>query len=86
MVQMFIYIECKALKKRVEFKKRVVKYSAIMTHQKVSVTNMESEDYDRILAKSSEFLAAQMGLGPYVAFGLSYIHGTLTKATGELPK
>ena len=40
------------------------------------------EEYDRVLEKSKEFLVAQAGLGPYVGFGLSKLHGKLTIAIG----
>ena len=43
---------------------------------------MEHEEYDRIMKQSKEYLAAELGLGPYVGFGLSDIHGTLTVAIG----
>ena len=46
--------------------------------------NLDTEpaEYDRILEKSMEFLAAEKGLGPYVEFGLTNVHGTLTAAIG----
>ena len=44
---------------------------------------METEEYDQILGKSRDFLAAKAGLGPYVGFGLSEVHGTLTIAISE---
>ena len=44
---------------------------------------MTNEEYDLILEKSKEFLAAKKGLGPYIGFGLSYIQGTLTMAIGK---
>ena len=43
---------------------------------------MKNEEYDRILKKSKEYRAAELGLGPYVGFGLSDIHGTLTMVIG----
>ena len=45
-------------------------------------TNIETEEYDHTLKKSKEFLAAEKGLGPYVEFGLSKIHGILSIAIG----
>ena len=44
---------------------------------------MENEEYDRILTTSTEFRAAEKGLGPYEGFGLSDLHGTLTMAIGK---
>ena len=44
---------------------------------------MDSEEYDRIMKGSKEYRAAEKGLGPYVGFGLSDIHGTLTIAIGK---
>ena len=43
---------------------------------------MDFEEYGRTLKKSPEFLAAEIGLGPYIGFGLSDVHGTLTIAMG----
>ena len=43
---------------------------------------MTNDEYDQILEKSKEFLAAKKGLGPYVSFGLSNIHDKLTLAIG----
>ena len=45
-------------------------------------SNMNTDEYNRILAESPEFRVAKEGLRPYVAFGLSNIHGTLTIAIG----
>ena len=45
-------------------------------------SDMDDDKYDRILAKSHEFLAAKKRLGPYIGFGLSDIHGSLTIAIG----
>ena len=44
---------------------------------------MQTDEYDKILGKSKEFLAAEEGVGPYVGFGLSNVHGTLTIAIGQ---
>ena len=44
--------------------------------------DIKTEKYDRILKKSKEFMAAGYGLGPYVGFGLSNLHGILTIAIG----
>lgn len=45
-------------------------------------SDMDTEEYDRNLDKSKEFWVAKEGLGPYVEFGLSDVHGALTIAIG----
>ena len=50
----------------------------------ITCANMQTDEYDKIMGKSKEFLAAEEGVGPYVAFGLSNVHGTLTIAIGCL--
>ena len=50
--------------------------------QKSIGPDIENEEYDKILAKSKEFLAAKKGFGPYIGFGLSEVHGNLTMAIG----
>ena len=44
---------------------------------------MENEEYDRIMNECNEFQVAEKGLGPYVGFGLSNLHGILTIAIGK---
>ena len=63
-----------------------MKFSVIrdgLKKRNINCTDMKSEEYDKILKKSKEFLAAEKGLGPYVGFGLSEIHGKPTIAIGE---
>ena len=43
---------------------------------------INTDEYDRIVEKSREYVVARLGLGPYVGFGLSNVHGTLTMAIG----
>ena len=59
-----------------------MKFSVIRNdeNQQMIYTN---EEYDQILEKSNEYLAATHGLGPYIGFGLSYIQKTLTIAIGQ---
>ena len=51
-------------------------------HLNPRVLQGKLEEYDRIMKQSKEYLAAQFGLGPYVGFGLSDIHGSLTMVIG----
>ena len=60
----------------------MVKYSVVESEIIIGQV-MTWTRYDRIMEKSNEYLAAEWGLGPYVRFGLSDIHGTLTMAIGE---
>ena len=56
-----------------------------MVSNKWDITSLDikSDVYDKILKKSTEFLAAQKSLGPYIRFGLSNLHGYLTLAIGK---
>ena len=66
-------------------RKLAVKFSVVRDGENegnIIRPDIEPKEYDQNLKKSQEFLAAEKGLGPYVGFGLSDVHGTLTMAIG----
>ena len=58
-----------------------MKYTVVES-TRLRVQDLNNEVYDRFLHESKEFLVAEMGLGPYVGFGISNLHGNLTIAIG----
>ena len=64
-----------------------MKYSPVSLDSdqgKIFSSGFNTAEYDRILEKSKEFLAALQGFGPFIGFGLSDIHQTLTIVIGEI--